>query len=423
MAKKEYDLDYSIERDIDRLAWIEGQLDKMEKRPTPYDLELFASYILYGKDENGKNSIERHETKDYSFKRYKSYKKKEDEEISLDAHLDNPMFDQSQLKPFDSKIVHKKYSPKILPEDSSIPGMQELQDAIARTQRLYDMSVGKIPPDENCGKLVIHPYRQYQLKHQLVDMKRHQYYLKDAYKPELHFLNLRQPSPQTYDWSQDSAYWLTREEWEHKVSTTLLPCSKNIEDYEQDENDRVKWVVREHHFDWENPVHIKRLLQHYSAIYQQVWDQPSSWGRTLIYDFDRYFDMCGFSAPREYAVLRRIDGESYPVIVEEIKEKFGVSFNISYLCNFTTEKVPKAMANAARAHRLLLETPQEECKCCFACKRWLPRDPLFFNKNIGRRDHLSSNCRACEKKKRGGSVYDNRTKEAAMLEVPNRKTY
>lgn len=422
MAKKEYDLDYSIERDTDRLVWVEKQLDKMKKRPTPYDLELFASYILYGKDENGKNSIERHETKDYNFKRYKSYKRKEDDEISLDAHLAAASTDQAALKPFDTKLIYKKYTPKILPEDSSIPGMQELQDAIARTQKLYDMSIGKIPPDEECGKLVVNQYRQYQLKHQLIDMRRHQYYLKDAYKPELHFLNLRQPSPQTYDWSQDAAYWISREEWENRIQSTILPVSHNIEDYEQDELGRVKWVVRQHHFDWENPTHIKRLLQHYSAIYEQVWDQPLSWGRTLIYDFDRYFDMCGFSAPREYAVLRRIDGESYPQIVEEIKEKFDVSFNISYLCNFVAEKVPKAMANAAKAHRLLIETPQSERKRCFRCRRWLPRDPLFFNKNVCRSDKLASNCRRCEKERRG-TTYDSRTKEASMLEMPNRKVY
>jgi hypothetical protein len=36
-----------------------------------------ASYILYGKDENGKNSIQRNETIDKD-KRYKSYKTKDD---------------------------------------------------------------------------------------------------------------------------------------------------------------------------------------------------------------------------------------------------------------------------------------------------------------------------------------------------------
>jgi hypothetical protein len=62
--RKAYSLDYSIERDTDRVAAIYEILDGLEKDPNPTDLEQMASYILYGKDENGQNSIHRHETTD-----------------------------------------------------------------------------------------------------------------------------------------------------------------------------------------------------------------------------------------------------------------------------------------------------------------------------------------------------------------------
>lgn len=52
-------------------------LDTMDTDPTPTELEQMASYILYGKDENGQNAIQRNETIDKD-KRYNSYKKKED---------------------------------------------------------------------------------------------------------------------------------------------------------------------------------------------------------------------------------------------------------------------------------------------------------------------------------------------------------
>jgi len=55
--KKQYTLDYSIERDIDRVAAVAEILDSLEKDPNPTDLEQMASYILYGKDESGLNSI------------------------------------------------------------------------------------------------------------------------------------------------------------------------------------------------------------------------------------------------------------------------------------------------------------------------------------------------------------------------------
>ena len=50
MAKKEYSLDYNIERDTDRLAAVQEILDNLERQPTASDLEMMASYFLYGKD-------------------------------------------------------------------------------------------------------------------------------------------------------------------------------------------------------------------------------------------------------------------------------------------------------------------------------------------------------------------------------------
>lgn len=52
-----------------------------------------GSYILYGKDENGLNAVQRGETTDGN-KRYGSYKKSDDKLLSLDEILENPMADQ-----------------------------------------------------------------------------------------------------------------------------------------------------------------------------------------------------------------------------------------------------------------------------------------------------------------------------------------
>lgn len=71
--KKAYTLDYSIERDTDRVAAIYDILDSLPTDPNATDLEQMASYILYGKDENGKNSIHRHETTDDGQRRYNTF--------------------------------------------------------------------------------------------------------------------------------------------------------------------------------------------------------------------------------------------------------------------------------------------------------------------------------------------------------------
>ena len=51
--KKKYALDFSIERDSDRCHAVQEIIDTLDTDPTATELEQMASYILYGKDENG----------------------------------------------------------------------------------------------------------------------------------------------------------------------------------------------------------------------------------------------------------------------------------------------------------------------------------------------------------------------------------
>jgi poly-D-alanine transfer protein DltD len=91
--RKKYSLDFSIVRDSDRLRAVQDILDSLPTDPSPTELEQMASYILYGKDENGQNAIQRNETIDKD-KRYKSYKTKDDKVQSLDEIMEAPGFDE-----------------------------------------------------------------------------------------------------------------------------------------------------------------------------------------------------------------------------------------------------------------------------------------------------------------------------------------
>ena len=100
--KKKYSLDYSIERDTDRLHAVEEILDTLDTKPSNSELEQMASYILYGKDEEGKNAIQRGETTD-SNKRYNSFQRAADKVQSLDEILENPLSDQQALQSLDTR--------------------------------------------------------------------------------------------------------------------------------------------------------------------------------------------------------------------------------------------------------------------------------------------------------------------------------
>ena len=58
--QKKYSLDYTIERDVDRLAAVEEILDTVEGKLSTTDLEQLASYILYGKRHRPPKGRRRH---------------------------------------------------------------------------------------------------------------------------------------------------------------------------------------------------------------------------------------------------------------------------------------------------------------------------------------------------------------------------
>ena len=157
--KKPYSLDYNIERDVDRVQAVRDILDSLDIIPSNTELEQMASYILYGKDEEGHNAVQRGEITDGN-KRYSSFKTADEKLLSLDEILESPMADEQQFSSAHKRSAYKhpkptikkpKYDKKtgelIDPGDSDIPGMQQLWDDIARIEHIVAINEGKIPYD------------------------------------------------------------------------------------------------------------------------------------------------------------------------------------------------------------------------------------------------------------------------------------
>lgn len=439
--KKAYSLDYSIERDIDRVRAIRDILDQLPTDPTPLELEQMGSYILYGKDENGKNAVQRGDTYDGNSRRFNSFKRAEDKVVSLDEVLENPMADQQQLMSPHKRSVYNlkkttikrpKYNKKtgelIDIGDGDIPGIQDLWERIDHLDHWIAILEKRLPPDETTTVFEVDSYRLYQLKHQLIDMRRHQYYLKDSYKPTLYFVAADHPKQQFIDWSSDSEYWMPLEQWQRKVSTSLLSSvSKNLEDYETRINEsgeiEVKWVVRRHIFDWENPKHIKALISNYDQMYDFFKEKLDTYGRTLILDFERYLEMAKLTDLRKFILQCKIKKMSYSEIAEQLQIQFGITYNENHISEIIAREIPERIAATATRHRLILDTPKDQLKKCYRCGQELPRNTLFFARNATRKDGFSSNCKECERLRRiekRGTADDRRSKDKKMPQMQTR---
>lgn len=396
-------LDYTIDRDVDRLEYVKNLLDISTTTPSPSTLEGYATYILYGHDENGKNFFSTHEDDTRKTPRRVGKRNTAPLEDFNQGDLDlRPKF--SDKRPTIERPKYDRDGTLISVGDSDIPGMTQLWDTIDRLNHLIRVSQGK---ETDATILPItSPRALYLARHWLTDMRQMQYDLKEMYRRPMRFQSVtRSPTPPT-DFSGNASYWVSREELEEKLAAPRHrydpSISHTIEGYETrtlpSGEIQYKWIISHQAFDWENPRHIAALIDHYSAIYEENFDNLLSWGRTLIMDFDLLFDECGFTPSQEYVITRAIDGATLKQIKDELYEKFGIDVCLNTISNTRNSYVPRVMAQKATKKRLLKEATKR--KACLKCGNLLPVSSYFFTVNSGHVDGLSNICKDCANKKK-----------------------
>lgn len=198
-----------------------------------------------------------------------------------------------------------------------------------------------------------------------------------------------------------------------------------MEDYEtrgEGDNLEIKWIVCKHTFDWEDPKHVRALLNHYSTLYEAMHEKLNTYGCTLLWDLDRYISLCNFSELRLFLIAMRKKGMQYDDILEEMHAKYAIEYSPNYLVSIVNTEIPNKIARIAKMYRIENETPMSERKQCIHCNRYLPKDPLFFSRNNAHKDKLSNTCKECDRisrVKRGvvNKDGDLRKKDPTLLKV------
>lgn len=111
-------------------------------------------------------------------------------------------------------------------------------------------------------------------------------------------------------------------------------------------------MVCEHTFDWENPKHIRALMNHYCTLYEALKDKLNTYGRTLLWDFERYVSLCNFSELRLFLINLRKQGLMYEDILEEMRAKYAIEYSPNYLVSIINTEVPNKIAKVAKMIRL-----------------------------------------------------------------------
>lgn len=420
MLKKSYSLDYEIYRAEDRTIAIEEILENLEETPSKTDLEQMADYILFGKDEAHLSEVDRRKITQPT-RKFGNWKRKSEKDESLNALLETPevcrqIEDQlTRTKDVGGRTRYKVYKPQIRkptydkngnmtdPGDTDIPGMVELQANIARLQERYDMYAGKIPPNEWVRTHPLTKYQVWKFNHMLIDVRRHQYYLKDAYKPTLKFFSLAPPPRIDWNFDDNTGLWLEPTEWcarKRNPKPFDLP-QPALEDVAENEEGKLYWQISENVFDFENPNHIRSLLDNYVKLLEHSYDKPGSNTRLLLMSLEQYIELANLTDTEQFVLEQRVAHRNSFRILELLREE-NITISEAQLRTLSTKTIPGKIAAAATKHRLLCDFKHNRIEGlkCSKCGRMLPKDPFFFSRSREKRTGYCSQCKECQKASR-----------------------
>ena len=63
---------------------------------------------------------------------------------------------------------------------------------------------------------------------------------------------------------------------------------------------------------------MRAFMTYYSALYEQLKTKLDTYGRVLLWDFDRYRELCEFTPIRNFLIDCKIARMSYQEMVEEV---------------------------------------------------------------------------------------------------------
>lgn len=431
-------LDFSIQTCTERAEFLNNYMKRpeFEKNPlTPEELETCGNYVLWGKDNDGKNSVQKKEIQIQT--KNGTWNRKEEE--SLDALMETPTFNENLIvRPTAAraKVVKENFSRKDAlakaPEDIKKLFITLFRD-IDETDLLlnyYDLLHGKRknPPREELlinftdeekerfqqAAAHLNQYKYLKLRHQLVELRRQQFSLKDMYScPVQVDITSKVPIEDregTFDvevvvyplglvnGNTINSKVFSLLDQVHPVNFTENEIELVIKDYWKRQKETPQF-----YFNFEELEHVYNLLLllidfEWDAIEEKVDSTLSNLLKTLKY----YISLTTLSDIQQEILDLKIKKVKNQDIADYINNKYGKSYTANYISTIFKQKIIKKITEMATYHKdVVLNLPYEEnFKKCSTCGEWLLKDARNFVKKSRAKDGFTSRCKRCDKRLR-----------------------
>lgn len=346
-------LDYTIASPEERNKLVEKIL---EENPEPNEayLEILANYLV-----NAMAKEERKQRKILTDNRLTTINKRETSYEGLVAQLENGEDGIYSLISEDKQII---FQPKVTitkKDVEDIPDLKQLREAIAAWEELLKTAEGK---------------PAYTIKKALIDMRKDQYVIKNAYRKPI--VPTKLTHSKTYIHLEGMVSGFDDEGYPIPAGLSLL-----------------------------DPKICSAILCNYSKLKETGWGNFESDTWYLIESFDDVSSRALADYPLyEKLVECKIDGKQNIEIQEILQLEFGIKHSLEYISSLWRNKIPKLIASQAEDDYLdwyYSVKAYGKYKRCSRCGQIKLAHNKYFSKNKTSKDGFYSICKSCRNKKKG----------------------
>ena len=434
-------LDFQLETATERREFLNEYLKRTEFQLKPLseeELEMCGNYLLWGKDEDGKNSVQK---KIVEIKTKKgTWDKKEDE--SLDALLEQPTFNEAQT--FNTigaptKITREVFSrSKALKEapPQLIPIFRDLFyqiDKLDLTLNYYDLAHNKRrnPPREELLQQFtpeeqlqlqeeassLNQYKYLKMRHLLVELRRQQFTLKDSYSSiiQRHTVPSAQFLPTNISFENEVVVFPfgVNAEKKNKISSLIFRDSYDPNSYTEEELKLISkyiWEKKEQFsnmssnqfiIDFRNLEHIYNIFQLYYDLEDETFKKElESETDSLLNTLKFYIKKANLSDIHREILELKIQKKRNQDISSYINQKYNKSYTSNYISTIFRQKIIREINEAAQYHEELISNIffPENFKKCNDCGEILLCSTHNFVKKSRSKDGYANRCKRCDKK-------------------------
>lgn len=239
-----------------------------------------------------------------------------------------------------------------------IPCLRQLREAISMWEEKLKTATGR---------------EAYIIKSTLIELRKDQYVIKNAYRRPISFTKLTH-------------------------SKVQIPLDGEIIVNEEDGSLTSSGVTLT------DPAVCSAILCNYSKLKEDSWGNFEGDMWYLIYDFEKMCDKALEPYPLYQRIVEtKIDGLQNIDIQLILQQEFGIKHSVEYISSLWRKKIPSLIASAAEDDYLnwyFTQVKPGRFKRCSRCGQIKLAYNRYFSKNKTSKDGLYSICKCCRNKKR-----------------------